>query len=116
MTNEVHGIKQRVSRIPEQAIRMFTRFCPHDPAKRHCKFQLRQRRSGKQAGTPVPVKTVTERVLADSPDLVAALAQPTEILKMEFADTRGSGYETLVKCEKVLQRTNSTQTIELPLF
>jgi len=35
MTYEVHGINQRVPRIPEQAIRVLTWFWPHNPAKRH---------------------------------------------------------------------------------
>ena len=59
---------------------------------------------------------MTERLLTDSPDLVEALAEAAQILEMEFADTDGSGHETLVKCEKALQRTRLTQTIELPLF
>ncbi len=80
--------------------------------------ELSLRRSGKNGGTPIPnpPSNVPEVVLADSPDLVEALAQATDILKMEFADTDGSGHETLVKCEKVLQRSYFTQTIELPLF
>ena len=80
--------------------------------------ELRLRRSSKKGGTPIPnpSSNVPEVVLADSPDLVEALAQATDILKMEFADTDGSGHETLVKCEKVLQRAHLTQTIELPLF
>ncbi len=78
--------------------------------------RLRLRRSGKNGGTPVSPKTVTERLLTDSPDLVEALAEAAQILEMEFADTDGSGHETLVKCEKALQRTRLTQTIELPLF
>jgi len=57
-----------------------------------------------------------ERVLADSPDLIDALQQATEILKLEFSDTEGSGRQTLAKCEQTLQRTRSTQTIELSLY
>ena len=80
--------------------------------------ELSLRRSRKNGDTPIPSPSsnVPEVVLADSPDLVEALAQATDILKMEFADTDGSGHETLVKCEKVLQRAHLTQTIELQLF
>jgi hypothetical protein len=55
-------------------------------------------------------------VVADSPDLVDALQEATDILKMEFADTEGSGRETLDKCEKALQRNRSICTLELPLY
>jgi len=48
--------------------------------------------------------------------MVEALEQATEILKMEFSGTEGGGLDTLVKCERVLQRTRSTCTIELPLY
>ncbi len=80
--------------------------------------ELSLRRSRKNGDTPIPSpsRNAPEVVLADSPDLVEALAQATDILKMEFSDTDGSGHETLVKCEKALQRTHLTQTIELPLF
>jgi hypothetical protein len=53
---------------------------------------------------------------ADSPDLVDALQQATDILRMEFTGTEGSGSETLAKCEKVLQRTRSICTLELSLY
>ena len=80
--------------------------------------ELGLRRSRKNGDTPFPSPSsnVPAVVLADSPDLVEALAQATDILKMEFADTDGSGHETLVKCEKVLKRRHLTQTIELSLF
>jgi len=80
--------------------------------------ELRLRRSGKRSRTPVPRPSgnAPELVLADSPDMVEALEQATEILKMEFSGTEGSGLDTLVKCEKVLHRTRSTWTIELPLY
>jgi len=55
-------------------------------------------------------------VLVDSPDTLEALRQAAEILQMEFADTEGSGRETLVKCESVLKRTRFVRTIELPLY
>jgi hypothetical protein len=57
-----------------------------------------------------------ERVLAGSPDMVEALQQSAEILKMEFQVTEGSARDTLVKCEKVLQRIHSVRTIELLLY
>jgi hypothetical protein len=57
-----------------------------------------------------------KRVLADSPDMVEALELATEILKMEFSETEGSGRQTLVKCEQVLERTRSSTTIELRLY
>ncbi len=80
--------------------------------------ELRLRHSGKRGRTPVPRPSgnAPELVLADSPDMVEALEQATEILKMEFSGTEGSGLDTLVKCEKVLHRTRSTCTIELPLY
>lgn len=59
---------------------------------------------------------VSARVLADSPDMVEALQQSAEILKMEFEDTEGIGRDTLVKCEKVLKRIHSVRTVELPLY
>ena len=60
--------------------------------------------------------SVNERVLEDAPDMVEALQQAAVILKMEFTDTQGSGRETLVKCETVLQRMRSVRTMELPLY
>ena len=80
--------------------------------------ELRLRRSGSQGRTTVPKPSTNapELVLADSPDMVEALEQATEILKMEFSGTEGRGLDTLVKCEKVLHRTRSTCTIELPLY
>lgn len=78
--------------------------------------ELRVRRSRSQCGTPLSAKEPAERVLADSPDVIDALQQATEILKMEFSDTEGSGRQTLAKCEQALQRTCSTQTIELSLY
>ena len=80
--------------------------------------ELRLRRSGTQRGTPAPKPSTNapDVVLADAPDLVEALEQATEILKMGFSDTDGSGHDTLVKCEKALERTRSTCTIELPLY
>lgn len=57
-----------------------------------------------------------ERVLEDAPDMVEALQQAAVILNMEFTDTEGSGRDTLVKCEKVLERMRSVKTIELPLY
>jgi hypothetical protein len=78
--------------------------------------ELRQRRSFSRGGKPHPAKRPVECVLADSPDVLDALQQATEILKMEFSDTEGSGRQTLAKCEQALQRTRSTQTIELSLY
>jgi hypothetical protein len=48
--------------------------------------------------------------------MVEALQQAAVVPKMEFTDTQGSGRETLVKCEKVLQRMRSVRTMELPLY
>jgi hypothetical protein len=76
----------------------------------------RLRRSRGPVGSPLPSEKPSERVLADSPEVIDALQQATEILKMEFSETEGSGRQTLVKCEKALQRTRSTQTIELSLY
>ena len=78
--------------------------------------EARLSRSHSQCGTPLPAKTRAEHVLADSPDVLDALQQATEILKMEFSDTEGSGRQTLAKCQKALHRTRSTQTIELSLY
>ena len=80
--------------------------------------EFRLHRSARHRRTPVPKPSpsVPELVLADSPDMVEALEQATEILKMEFSGTEGTGLDALVKCEKVLQRTRSTCTIELPLY
>jgi len=44
-----------------------------------------------------------------------ALELAAEILKMEFAETEGSGKETFLKCEKVLERTKSVMTVRLSL-
>lgn len=49
-------------------------------------------------------------------DLVAALEDATEILKMEFFETEGSGRQTLVKCEDALRRAHSVRTLILPLY
>ncbi|HUC53336.1 MAG TPA: hypothetical protein VMR90_04785 [Candidatus Cybelea sp.] len=85
-------------------------------ATRTAVSELRLRRGRTPGGTPLLSIQLNEPVLADSPDLVDALQQATELLKMEFSDTEGSGHQTLVKCEKVLERTRSTQTIVLPLY
>jgi hypothetical protein len=62
------------------------------------------------------IRRIHCQALADSSDLVEALQEATDILKMEFADTDGSGRETLHKCEKALQRTRSICTLELTLY
>jgi hypothetical protein len=77
---------------------------------------LEMRSWGRENGSPTQPTNVSERVLRDSPDMVEALQQSAEILKMEFQDTEGSGRDTLVKCEKVLRRIRSVRTIELPLY
>jgi hypothetical protein len=77
---------------------------------------LRQLGTGRQDGILPRSHSLKERVLEDAPDMVEALQQAAAILYMEFADTQGSGRETLVKCEKVLQRTRSVSTMELPLY
>jgi hypothetical protein len=77
---------------------------------------LRLRRSDKAGVLPTSSTNFRERVLEDSPDMVEALLQAAEILKLEFADTEGSGRATLAKCETVLKRTQTVQTIELPLY
>jgi hypothetical protein len=79
--------------------------------------ELRLSRAQNQGGIPIAKShgLAAERVLADPPDLLEALQQATEILKMEFSDTEGSGRETLVKCEKALRR-NCSRIIELRLY
>ena len=79
-------------------------------------LRVRHSRSQGRTALPTPSGNAPELVVADSPDLVEALQQATEILKMGFSDTEGSGRDTLAKCEKALQRTRSTYTIELPLY
>lgn len=49
-------------------------------------------------------------------DLVGALEDATEILRMEFLETEGSGRETLVKCEDALRKAQSIRTFILPLY
>ena len=80
--------------------------------------ELRLRRLQSRTSTPVPKakSSLVDRALADSPDIVEALEQATEILKMQFLGTEGSGRETLAICEKVLRRARSICTIELPLY
>ena len=77
---------------------------------------LHFRGTGRQDGILSCSQSVNERVLEDAPDMVEALQQAAVVLKMEFTDTQGSGRETLVKCEKVLQRMGSVRTMELPLY
>jgi len=79
-------------------------------------FRLRHSSRERGLGAPSNAVAVSERVLVDSPDTLEALRQAAEILQMEFADTEGSGRETLVKCASVLKRTQSVRTIELPLY
>jgi hypothetical protein len=77
--------------------------------------ELRLLGSSREGGNLTPREKAVERVVEDSPEMVEALQQATEILKLEFSDSEGSGRETLVKCEQVLQRTRRVWTIELPL-
>jgi hypothetical protein len=77
--------------------------------------ELRLPSSAREHGASKPRENMAERVIEDSLDMVEALQQATEILKMEFSDSEGSGRATLVKCEQVLQRTRRVLTIELPL-
>jgi hypothetical protein len=77
--------------------------------------ELRLLGSSREGGNLTPREKAAERVVEDSPEMVEALQQATEILKLEFSDSEGSGRETLVKCEQVLQRTRRVWTIELPL-
>jgi hypothetical protein len=77
--------------------------------------ELRLSGSAKEHGPSTPQESMAERVIEDSSDMVEALQQATETLKMEFSDSEGSGRETLVKCEHVLQRARRFWTIELPL-
>ena len=77
---------------------------------------LHLRGTGRQDGILSCSHSLNERVLEDAPDMVEALQQAAVILKMEFTDTQGSGRETLVKCETVLQRMRSVRTMELPLY
>jgi hypothetical protein len=48
--------------------------------------------------------------------MVEALGLAAEILKLKFAETEGSGKETLLRCERVLGRTKSVLTVRLPLY
>ena len=77
--------------------------------------RLPLRGSGRQGEVPLRSNNVRERVVEDSPDMVEALELAAEILKMEFAETEGSGKETFLKCEKVLERTKSVMTVRLSL-
>jgi hypothetical protein len=87
-------------------------------ANRKAVADLRFHSSSRRCGAPIRAASagLPDQVVADSPDLVDALQEATDILKMEFADTEGSGRETLDKCEKALQRNRSICTIELPLY
>jgi hypothetical protein len=80
--------------------------------------ELRLHSSARQGSTQVRAASegTAERVLADAPDLVGALEEATDILKLEFTGTKGSGSETLAKCEKALERNRSICTLELPLY
>jgi hypothetical protein len=50
-------------------------------------------------------------------DLTDALLGATEILRTEFADTQGSGRETLERCERALCKARlPIRSIELPLY
>lgn len=49
-------------------------------------------------------------------DLVAALRDAIELLRMEFLETDGSGRETLTKCENALRRVQSIRTFILELY
>jgi hypothetical protein len=84
-------------------------------ASRTAMAELQLIGSKREGGISKPRENMAERVLGYSSDLVEALQQATEILKMEFSDSEGSGRETLAKCERLLQRTRKVWTIELPL-
>lgn len=60
-------------------------------------------------------RTDLENVAAPR-DFVSALAVATELLRMEFLETEGSGRETLVKCEDALRKAHSGRTFILPLY
>jgi hypothetical protein len=77
--------------------------------------ELRLLGSAKELEASTPRKNVAERVIEDSPEVVEALRQATEILKLEFYDSEGSGRETLLECEQVLKRAQRVWTVELPL-
>jgi hypothetical protein len=77
--------------------------------------ELRLSCSAGELGRSTPRENMAERVIEDSPEMVEALQQATEILKLEFSDSEGSGRETLLKCERVLDRARRVWTIELPL-
>ena len=68
--------------------------------------------SPRQSGTD---RTDLEDVAAPR-DFVSALADATELLRMEFLETEGSGRETLVKCEDALRKAQSVRTLILPLY
>jgi hypothetical protein len=66
--------------------------------------KLRLPDSAREDGSSTLRNNLSERVIEDSPEMVDALQHATEILKMEFSDSEGSGQETLLKCERVLDR------------
>jgi hypothetical protein len=125
LSSEAESLRARGRRLlaesnflTERLDRSFTDLAGAFLANRRAVEDLRLHSSVKQARVPVRATSIgaSEQLLADSPDLVDALQQATDILKMEFADTEGSGRETLDRCEKALQRTRSIRTIELPLY
>jgi hypothetical protein len=77
--------------------------------------EIRLPSSTRAHGSSAPRGNMPERVIEDSSEMVEALQQATEILKLEFSDLEGSGRETLLKCEQVLDRARRIWTIELPL-
>lgn len=67
-------------------------------------------------GYCAPRQDFRERATHDSPELLEALAQATELLRMEFHDTDGGGSDTLAKCEQALLKARTSCTIELRLY
>ena len=65
---------------------------------------------------PAPRKDSDARAVEDSTELLEALQHATELLRMEFLDTEGSGRDTLAKCETALRRRRTSCTIELLLY
>jgi hypothetical protein len=57
-----------------------------------------------------------DRFICDPVEIQEALEDAVELLRMEFADTEGSGEQTLKKCEAVLRKLKSQNTLILSLY
>jgi hypothetical protein len=125
LSSETESLRARGKRLltesnflAERLDQSFTDLANAFLANRKAVTELRLRSSARQTSVPIcdTSEGASDRLPADSPDLVDALQQATDILRMEFTGTEGSGSETLAKCEKVLQRTRSICTLELSLY